>query len=325
MQTIFRAQSPAVINGKMKEECFVFDFAPDRTLKVLAETAKISAKAGKAKSNDKVILGDFLNFCPVISFHGAQMAPINVDHMMQQLKRVYVDRVVRNGFEDVYLYNDRLLQLDHVELEKFAHLRDIIGQTKAMKRPDQVDVNKQGFTNEEYEEIERLKKKPKAQLTVEDLEKLKEVDEKKKQRNTAISILRGISIRMPMILFGADIIDEKTEITLDNFTDLVDDQSWEEFMPKGVTKDLFREFIPYYDEDIFAAARALFRAFPSPPGAGIRLLGVSAGNLCTEGELSLFDDHEKKEKLYGAIDQLKSRFGESILTRAALTKPREEP
>ncbi len=80
-----------------------------------------------------------------------------------------------------------------------------------------------------------------------------------------------------------------------------------------------------YDEDIFAAARALFRAFPSPPGAGIRLLGVSAGNLCTEGELSLFDDHEKKEKLYGAIDRLKSRFGENILTRAALTKPREEP
>lgn len=254
MQTIFRAQSPAVINGKMKEECFVFDFAPDRTLKVLAETAKVSAKAGKAKSNDKVILGEFLNFCPVISFHGAQMAPINVDHMMQQLKRVYVDRVVRNGFEDVYLYNDRLLQLDHVELEKFANLRDIIGQTKAMKRPDEVDVNKQGFTNEEYEEIERLKKKPRAQLTAEDLEKLKEVEEKKKQRNTAISILRGISIRMPMILFGADITNEKAEITLENFTDLVDDQSWEEFMPKGVTKDLFKEFIPYYDEDIFAAS-----------------------------------------------------------------------
>ena len=260
MQTIFRAQSPAVINGKMKEECFVFDFAPDRTLKVLAETAKVSAKAGKAKSNDKVILGEFLNFCPVISFHGAQMAPINVDHMMQQLKRVYVDRVVRNGFEDVYLYNDRLLQLDHVELEKFANLREIIGQTKAMKRSDEVDVNKQGFTNEEYEEIERLKKKPKAQLTVEDLEKLKEVEEKKKQRNTAISILRGISIRMPMILYGADITDEKKEITLENFTDLVDDQSWEEFMPKGVTKDLFREFIPYYDEDIFAASGLRIRS-----------------------------------------------------------------
>ena len=294
MQTIFRAQSPAVINGKMKEECFVFDFAPDRTLKVLAETAKISAKAGKAKSNDKVILGDFLNFCPVISFHGAQMAPINVDHMMQQLKRVYVDRVVRNGFEDVYLYNDRLLQLDHVELEKFAHLRDIIGQTKAMKRPDQVDVNKQGFTNEEYEEIERLKKKPKAQLTVEDLEKLKEVDEKKKQRNTAISILRGISIRMPMILFGADIIDEKTEITLDNFTDLVDDQSWEEFMPKGVTKDLFREFIPYYDEDIFAAS------------------GLRIRNLAREADE--MDIEERIERITTIFNSFRNPDKETVLT-----------
>ncbi len=254
MQTIFRAQSPAVINGKLKEECFVFDFAPDRTLKVLAETAKVSAKAGKTKENDRAILGEFLNFCPVISFHGAQMSPINVDHMMQQLKRVYIDRVVRNGFEDVYLYNDRLLKLNHIELERFANLREIIGQTKAMKRPDEVDLNKQGFTNEEYEKIERIKKKPKEQRSVEDLEKLREAEEKKKQRNTAISILRGISIRMPMLLFGADITDEKTEITLNNFPDLIDDQSWEEFMPKGVTKDLFREFIPYYDEDIFAAS-----------------------------------------------------------------------
>lgn len=254
MQTIFRAQTPAVINGKQKEECYVFDFAPDRTLKVLAETAKVSAKAGKSKSNDKQILGEFLNFCPVISFHGAQMSSINVDHMMQQLKRVYVDRVVRNGFEDTYLYNDKLMKLDHVELEKFSNLRDIIGQTKAMKHTDEVDVNKQGFTNEEYEQLEKLEKKPKKQLTPEELEELNRLKEKKTQRNTAISILRGISIRMPMIIYGADIKDEEKEITLENFTSLVDDQSWEEFMPKGVTKELFEEFIPYYDEDIFTAA-----------------------------------------------------------------------
>ena len=71
-----------------------------------------------------------------------------------------------------------------------------------------------------------------------------------------------------------------------------------------------------YDEDIFEAARALFREFPIPPGQGIRLLGVSAGNLSTGGEVSLFDDHEKKDRLYDAIDQLKGRFGEGILTRA---------
>ena len=79
-----------------------------------------------------------------------------------------------------------------------------------------------------------------------------------------------------------------------------------------------------FDEDIFSAARALFRAFPVPPGAGIRLLGVSVGGLTEEGELSLFDDHEKKEKLYNAIDKIKGKFGEAILTRASLTKPKEE-
>lgn len=294
MQTIFRAQSPATINGKLKEECFVFDFAPDRTLKVLAETAKVSAKAGKTKSDDKVILGEFLNFCPVISFHGAQMSPISVDNMMQQLKRVYVDRVVRNGFEDVYLYNDRLLQLNQVELEKFANLRGIIGQTKAMKRPDEVDVNKQGFTIEEYEEIERLKKKPKQQLTLDDLEKLKQIEEKKKQRNTAISILRGISIRMPMLLYGADITDEKTEITLHNFTEIIDDQSWEEFMPKGVTKELFKEFIPYYDEDIFAAS-------------GVRIR-------CLAREADEMDIEERIERITTIFTSFRNPDKETVLT-----------
>ena len=78
-----------------------------------------------------------------------------------------------------------------------------------------------------------------------------------------------------------------------------------------------------YDEDIFREAQTLFRAFSMPPGQGIRLLGVSAGNLSEGGEVSLFDDHEKKDRLYGAIDSLKRRFGEGVVTRAALQTPKQ--
>ena len=78
-----------------------------------------------------------------------------------------------------------------------------------------------------------------------------------------------------------------------------------------------------YDEDIFREAQTLFRAFPMPSGQGIRLLGVSAGNLSEGGEVSLFDDHEKKDRLYGAIDNLKRRFGEGVVTRAALQTPKQ--
>ena len=257
MQTIFRAQTPAIIGGRQKRECYVFDFAPDRTLKVLAETAKISSKAGRTSESDRQLLGEFLNFCPVISFEGSKMHAIDTPHMMQQLKRVYVERVVSNGFEDKYLYNDRLMKLDQLELEKFSHLRGIIGQTKAMKRSNEVDINNQGFTDEEYEKLERIKKKKRQNdhaLTPEEADLLVQEELKKKQRNIAISILRGISIRMPMLLYGANIEDEDKEITIDNFASLVDDISWEEFMPRGVTKELFDEFKRYYDPDIFAAS-----------------------------------------------------------------------
>lgn len=260
MQTIFRVQTPATINGRMKEQCYVFDFAPDRTLKVIAETAKISAKAGKTSQSDRKAMGEFINFCPIISIEGSQMNRFDVPRMLEQLKRVYVERVVRNGFEDNSLYNDELMKLDDLELQEFDDLKKIIGQTRAMPKTNQVDINSQGLNNEEYEEKEKLEKKPKKELTEEDRKRLEELKKKTKNREAAISILRGISIRMPLLIYGAELSDENQEITIDNFASLIDPQSWEEFMPKGVTKQKFNSFKKYYDPEIFCAAGKRIRA-----------------------------------------------------------------
>ena len=260
MQTIFRVQTPATINGRMKEQCYVFDFAPDRTLKVIAETAKISSKAGKTSQSDRKAMGEFINFCPIISIEGSQMNRFDVPRMLEQLKRVYVERVVRNGFEDNSLYNDELMKLDDLELQEFDDLKKIIGQTKAMPKTNQVDINSQGLNNEEYEEKEKLEKKPKKELTEEERKRLEELKKKTKNREAAISILRGISIRMPLLIYGAELSDENQEITIDNFASLIDTQSWEEFMPKGVTKQKFNSFKKYYDPEIFCAAGKRIRA-----------------------------------------------------------------
>lgn len=260
MQTIFRVQTPATINGRIKEQCYVFDFAPDRTLKVIAETAKISSKAGKTSQSDRKAMGEFINFCPIISIDGSQMNRFDVPRMLEQLKRVYVERVVRNGFEDNSLYNDELMKLDDLELQEFDDLKKIIGQTKAMPKTNQVDINSQGLNNEEYEEKEKLEKKSKKELTEEELKRLEELKKKTKNREAAISILRGISIRMPLLIYGAELSDENQEITIDNFASLIDPQSWEEFMPKGVTKQKFNSFKKYYDPEIFCAAGKRIRA-----------------------------------------------------------------
>ena len=165
MQTIFRVQTPFTCHGKMKDQCYAFDFAPDRTLRVLAETAKVSAKAGKQTDEDRKILGDFLNFCPIISIDGSQMKPYDVNKMMSQLKKAQIEKVVQCGFEDDALYNDELLKLTDVELRDFDDLKRTIGKTKAMAKTGSIDVNQQGFTNEEYVEKEKLEKKKKKDLT----------------------------------------------------------------------------------------------------------------------------------------------------------------
>lgn len=253
LQTIFRVQSPANINGKKKESCYVFDFAPDRTLKMVADAVKVSHKAGKGNDTDRKIMGEFLNYCPVISVEGTQMKQYSTDYLLQQLKRAYADRAVRNGFDDINLYNDELLKLDDLELQDFLKLKGIIGTTKAQAKTNEIDINSQGFTDEEYEELERIKRKPSRERTPQEIEFQRQLQEKRKQKNDAISILRGVSIRIPLLIYGADFkIDE--DITIEKLVENVDDISWAEFMPKDVTKELFSKFLKYYDKDVFIAA-----------------------------------------------------------------------
>ena len=228
LQTIFRVQSPCNKDGKIKRCCYVFDFAPDRTLKMVAESAALSTKAGKANESDRRIMGEFLNYCPVIAVDGTVMKAYDTNRLLQQLKRAYAERAVQNGFDDTNLYNEELLRLDELEIEKFNSLKKIVGTSKAAPKAKEIDINAQGFTDEEYEELGRIEKKPKRERTADEEKRLQEMKEKQKLKNNAISILRGISIRMPLLIYGADIpIDE--DITMEKLVDIVDDSSWEEF------------------------------------------------------------------------------------------------
>lgn len=262
MQTIFRVQTPYLTkNGRRKENCYVFDFAPDRTLKVLAETARVGHRAkSTATEAERIHLGEFLNFCPVIGYNGTKMDEYNVKSMLEQLKRAYISRVTRNGCDDPRLYNQEMLQkLDENALAKFKNLYRIIGSTKENHASTDVDMAKTGLTNEQYRELERIKKKKKSELSEEEKRQLEEAKQKRENADAAISILRGISIRLPLLMYGAELNNEEQDITLENFADLIDEASWEEFMPKGVTKDLFKDFIEYYDPDMFRAVSRNYR------------------------------------------------------------------
>ena len=293
LQTIFRVQSPCNENGKIKETAYVFDFAPDRTLKMVSSAVQVSAKAGKTKIGDKQLMGKFLNYCPVIAVSGSEMKEYSTTKLLQQLKRAYADKVVRNGFDDTNLYNDELFKLDSIDIKKFDELKGIIGTSKANPKANDITVNAQGLTDEEYEEQEKLNKKKKKKLTPEEKVRLEELKKKKKVRNDAISILRGISIRMPLLIYGADIPYDE-EITLERFVEVVDDNSWNEFMPNGVTKSKFKEFKKYYDEEVFIAA-----------GRRIRNIAKEADTL---------EPTERVKKIAGLFSYFKNPDKETVLT-----------
>ena len=258
MQTIFRVQSPGQINGKQKTDAYVFDFAPDRVLTMMAHAAKAPTRPGKQTEEHRQRLKELLNFFPIIALQGSQTRRYDVDQLLTRLKHTYIERVVNSGFDNNSLYNDRLLELDDVEIEEFDELKGIIGSTPSQDSGKDIVINDSGFDEEETGG-DKPEKKPKTPLTDEEKAVRKEMKKKKEMRKNAISILRGISIRMPMLIYGCDLKDGE-DITIDNFAEHIDPRSWEEFMPQGITKQHFNNFKKYYDPEIFLEAGRQIRA-----------------------------------------------------------------
>ena len=247
MQTIFRVQSPyKTPDGKRKEDCYVFDFAPDRTLQVISQAAHMNTKNTDQGQRD--YLDHFLNFCPVIGYNGTRMTPYDTTNMLETLKRIQIDRVVRRGFEDSRLYNDQLFEIDDTAIALLEHLKDSVGTTQKSRGDDTLVLSESNMGKRKGEKKKRVKK-DESQLTPEERERRR----KQQNRRAAINILHGISIRIPLLIYGAE-LESNEDLMPDNLTAKVDKKSWEEFMPKGVTQKDFNAISRFYDGDVFRAA-----------------------------------------------------------------------
>ena len=260
LQAAFRAQTPysSPEFGK-KENCYIFDFAPDRALNIMAESTSLATGVGKIQTKEqRKRMARLMNFLPILGEANQGMKPFKVDTLLSHIKRAYAEKAVRTGFDDDSIYSDQLLLMQEDDLKQFNELKGIIGTTKKEKAPSKFDINHQGLDEEEYDMAEKARKKKKRERTPEEQDAMDKVNALRKQRRTMISILRGISIRIPLMIYGMDIkFDE--DVSINKFINKIDDVSWEEFMPKGITKELFRKFVKYYDADVFIEAGRIIR------------------------------------------------------------------
>lgn len=291
LQTAFRVQGPYDSpEGIRKTSCYVFDFAPDRALTILCRVCQANKNGDKQASKQKA--KELLKFFPVLSYDGNKVVEHNVDSLFRWYNRAAAERVMANGFDDNRLYN-------WDKISEAANSDDILNEInqnwggKKSGANTKHTVNAQGADGGETKSVIRWtcpncgKKdivepicphcgtlrpksrwlcscghanydskfcgecgKPKPEIPK---------DESKTRATKLINTLRNISIRIPLLAFGAD-VESDAEFRLDNFASLIDDKSWAEFMPGDFPKetngkvlgfDYFKQFI---DEDIFVIA-----------------------------------------------------------------------
>ena len=273
MQTIFRVQSHAVIEGRQKRNCYVFDFAPDRALTAVAAASKYATiAAGEGKGNlkesrkkEEEHLSDFLRLCSVVSMDGATMGrKFTAARLFEKLNTVYIERAVKSGYSDNSLYDPEvLMNLNEEQKKALGDVHGLLGSMPNLWKPEKIDITKSGMSDEEKEKADAAAKKKKEgrQLTEEDKAALAAREAERNEERARESVLRGVAIRIPLLVYGAE-MDDDQDITIDNFTDLFrnDPESWEEFMPKGFTMELFNILKDCFDRTIFTGAAKRIRA-----------------------------------------------------------------
>lgn len=272
MQTIFRVQSHAVIEGRQKRNCYVFDFAPDRALTAVAAASKYATiAAGEGKGNlkesrkkEEEHLSDFLRLCSVVSMDGATMGrQFTAARLFEKLNTVYIEKAVKSGYADNSLYDPEvLMHLNDEQKKALGDVHSLLGSMPNLWKPEKIDITKSGMSDEEKEKADAAAKKKKEgrQLTEEEKAALAAREAERNEERARESVLRGVAIRIPLLVYGAEMDDDK-DITIDNFTDLFrnDPESWEEFMPKGFTMELFNILKDCFDRTIFTGAAKRIR------------------------------------------------------------------
>lgn len=206
-QAAFRVQTPWVINnpdGKspnkveiMKNECYVFDFAPNRALRQIAD---YSCRLNVNESNPEKNVEEFINFLPVLAYDGYKMKQIDAAGILEMAMSGTTATLLARRWESALLVNvdnytlSRLMGSEEamkalMSIEGFRNLNQdietIINKSEAVKKAKK-EANDKDLTPKEKKELTDEEKEYKS--------KRKEIQEK----------LIKFATRVPVFMYLTD-------------------------------------------------------------------------------------------------------------------------
>jgi hypothetical protein len=178
-QAAFRVQTPWTIKNPdskspnkeeiLKEECYVFDFAPDRALRQVAD---YSCRLNINESNPEAKVAEFINFLPVLAYDGSSMKQVDAAGILDMAMSGTTATLLARRWESALLVNvdnntlARLMNNEEamkalMNIEGFRNLNQdietIINKSEAVKKAKK-ETNDRELTREEKKELSEEEK-----------------------------------------------------------------------------------------------------------------------------------------------------------------------
>ncbi len=179
-QAAFRVQSPWTIRNPdgaapnkeqiIKEECYVFDFAPDRALRQIAD---YSCRLNVNESNPEKKVEEFISFLPVLAYDGSSMKQIDAAGILDMAMSGTTATLLARRWESALLVNvdnstlkrlmDNKAAMDALmSIEGFRNLNQeietIINKSEAVKKARKEANDKELSAKKKKELTEEEKK-----------------------------------------------------------------------------------------------------------------------------------------------------------------------
>lgn len=233
-QTAFRAQTPYTdpVTKWMKERCYIFDFSPNRALRLLTTySEKLSADSHLTTSEEKIT--EFIRYLPVLKVAGNSMVSMDAREVLtfdlsgidaKGLGDRFVERknvvVTRNTIDAINASEESQQRCQDI-FERIKKFRKYNGASEKEQTDADVNLGKLDANNGKIKELET--KEP--TTPKEQKEKDKEVDkaekELKSEREKVRELLRTLLSRIPIFMYLTDATEENLEqVLIDTENDL---------------------------------------------------------------------------------------------------------
>lgn len=233
-QAAFRVQSPWTIKDEWGEEvilkptCYVFDFAPNRALRQVAE---YSCRLSVNEHNPEHKVAEFIKFLPILAYDGSSMRQIDAAGILDMAMSGTTATLLARRWESALLVNvdnntlSRLLNSP----EAMKALMNIEG-FRALNKDIETIINKSEAVKKAKKKGENLTQKEKKELTEAEKEyksKRKEIQEKLIKFATRIPVFMYLTDYREYTLYDVihqlepELFRKVTGLTLQDFDLLV--------------------------------------------------------------------------------------------------------